>query len=56
MKRAELAELDDCLPIRDAGIWTCFGYGSSLTGITLTSSRSLCFPAVESATLLVLDD
>ena len=29
--------------MREAGIWTCLGYGSSLTGITVTSSRSHCF-------------
>ena len=30
--------------MRDSGICICFGYGSSLTGITVTSRRSLVFP------------
>ena len=32
------------LPINESGIWTYFGYGSSFTGITVTSSFS-CFAA-----------
>ena len=42
------------LPIRVCGIWTCFGYGSSFTGITVTSRRSLCFPAEPPSLFLVL--
>ena len=31
------------VPIRAWGIWTYLGYGSSFTGITVTSSLSFCF-------------
>ena len=31
------------IPIRAYGIWTYLGYGSSFTGITVTSSLSFCF-------------
>ena len=43
-RQCKLNALTGSLPISDCGICTCFGYGSSFTGITVTSSRSLTFP------------